>query len=357
MTPLHRLQLGATVLAILITIGVVGYMLAGYSLIDAIYMVVITVSTVGYEEVHDVRSPWLKLFTIVFIVLGMTAAFYTMGGLIQMWAEGEIERAIGARRRTRGIEQLNRHVIVCGYGRMGQILAEELHRQGRPLVVIDRDPERAKEAEAEGFLSVTGDATEEETLQAAGIARARTLATVLPDDASNVFITLTGRDLKRELKIIARGEFPSTQKKLFQAGANHVVLPAATGAMQMANMITRPSAVELMEQVAGRGRLDMQIADVDVRIDEVFVPADSVLVGKSLLESDIRKKVGLIVVGVKHASGQMIFNPDVDLVFDAGDVVIVMGHGDDVRRFEKEYKLRRESDPENMPSESNPNES
>ena len=343
MTPAGRLQIGAIALAILIVVGVAGYMLAGYSLIDAIYMVVITVSTVGYEEVHDVRSPWLKAFTIVFIVLGMTTAFYTMGGVIQMLAEGEIERAIGARRRTRGIEQLNRHVIVCGYGRMGQILAEELQRQGKSLVVIERDPDMAKEAESEGFLSVGGDATEEETLLAAGIDRARTLATVLPDDASNVFITLTARDLKRELKIIARGEFPSTQKKLFQAGANHVVLPAATGAMQMANMITRPSAVELMEQVAGRGRLDMQIADVEVRIDEVRVAADSLLVGKSLIESDVRKKSGLIVVGVKHASGQLNFNPDASLVFDVGDIVIVMGRSDDISQFETDYKLEQDA--------------
>ncbi len=287
-----RIRRGAIVLAMVLVAAVCGYRWFGWSWLDALYMVVITMATVGYGE-HSQLPPPQQAFTIVVILVGISAAVYTFGGFIQMMTEGEIEKVVGTRRMAREIGNLKDHVIVCGFGRIGQILADELSRHHHPFVVIDTSVERIEHARSLGYLAQVGDATEEEVLMAAGIARAKTLVTALPCDAANVFITLTSRNLNRSLQIIARGELQSTQKKLLQAGADRVVLPAATGALRMAAMITRPSTVELLELVAGKSVLD-------VEVDEVTIPAASPLVGKSVIATEARRKHGLLVVAVKR---------------------------------------------------------
>ena len=335
MTPfsLQRLRAGMVVLSIIFLVAVTGYCMAGYNLLDAVYMVVITLSTVGYKEVGNMAvSPGLKIFTMLVIVFGVSTSLYIIGGLLQMMFEGEINRAVGLRRVTREIKRLSDHVIICGFGRMGEILARELERHGQQFVVIEDDAERIAEATALNYLALNDDSTEEDALLRAGIDRASKLVTTLPRDADNVFITLTARTLNPEVMIIARGEFQTTEKKLIQAGADRVVLPAATGALRMAAMITRPAAVELIEVVSGR-----QIAEVEV--DELTVPEGSPLVGTTIGDAQARSRHGVLIVAFRGPDGTLQFNPGGDAVFRPGAGVIVMGRSEDIDRFRAEYQV------------------
>ena len=255
-----------------------------------------------------------------------------------MMAEGEINRALGMRRTRKEIDRLSGHVVICGFGRMGETVAGELARHKTPFVIIEHDAERISEAADLNYLDLADDATEEDALLHAGVARAKTLVTTLPRDADNVFITLTARNLNPNLMIIARGEFRSTEKKLIQAGADRVVLPATTGALRMAAMITRPSAVELIEVVAGR-----HIAEVEV--DELVIPEGSPLVGTTVSESETRRRHGLLIVAFRRPAtpespgGQLQFNPGGDAVFEAGDSLIVMGRPEDIDRFREGHQI------------------
>lgn len=331
-SPIARLRAGLVTLAAIVIIAVAGYRwIGGWSLLDSIYMVVTTLAMVGYREVGEM-TPGLKLFTIAFIVFGLSTALYIMGGFIQMMAEGEINRALGLRRVTREIERLTGHVIVCGFGRTGEILARELSQQKRTFVVIDKDDQQIAAATDAGYLTINDDATEEDVLLVAGVTRAKTVVTTLPSDADNVFITLTARNLNRDLQIIARGELRTTEKKLLQAGADRVVLPASAAALRMAAMITRPSTIELIELVTGRHTAEVQI-------DELAVPAQSPLVGRSIRQSEARARYGLLIVAVRRGDGNLIFNPDVDTRFEAGDAVIAMGREDGVERFRTDHGM------------------
>lgn len=318
-------------LGAVVALSTCGYRLAGWSWVDSLYMVVITIGTVGYGETRPMGD-LMRLYTIVVIVVGISASVYTFGGLIRMMAEGELNRIFSEHRISRGIEHLHDHLVVCGYGRIGQILAEEMERNKQTYVIIDNDPKRSEQARAQGHLSITGDATEEDILLKAGVERAKSLVTALPNDAANVFITLTSRNLNPHLQIIARGEFPTTQKKLLQAGANRVVLPAVIGAHRIAAMLTRPSALEFLEIFSGRSA-------VDVEIDEWTIPRGSPLIGKTVAEAETRRRHGLLIVAVKHAGGNMTFNPDSDFIFSADDIVIAMGRPANIERFRQDFSV------------------
>ena len=330
-SPLERIRLGAAVLAVILLAAVVGYHALGYRWLDAVWMVVITVSSVGYGERSVVDDP-TKLFSIVVIVFGMCAAAYTIGGLLQMLTEGELERALGRRRMNREIERLADHVIICGFGRMGEILAYDLKQMKRPFVIIENDAERIAEAKEQQYLCLNGDATEEHTLLGAGVERAKSIVTELPNDAANVFITLTSRNLNPNIQIIARAEHRSTEKKLRQAGADRVVMPALVGARRMVRLITRPSTADLMELVTEKNFLDYEL-------DEIAVPEDSKLVEVTVRETEAHRRHRLLVVAVRERDGNMVLNPDADYTFKAGDVVIIMGRTEDIARFRDEYAL------------------
>jgi voltage-gated potassium channel len=225
-------------------VATVGYVSAGWEWVDAIYMVTITIFGVGYGEVRPIEEPWLKLFTIGVIFAGCSSLIYVVGGIVQMLAEGEIEQMMGVRNRSREIEQLNDHTIICGYGRVGQMLAVELANHGESLVIIDHDPVRVDQAIEDGFLAIEGDAVDDDVLHRVGLFRARTLATVLPDDATNVFITLTARDLSNSIRIISRAESPSTERKLMRGGASRVVMPAAIVAVRISQLVASPLALQ-----------------------------------------------------------------------------------------------------------------
>jgi voltage-gated potassium channel len=324
----QRVQWGLAFLFAVIVLGTVGYHLAGRPWLDSLYMVMITVSTVGYGEQSSLPATqqWLTMGVITF---GMFAAAITIGGLVQMVAEGEVDRILSAGRTNRDIERLANHVIVCGFGRIGRTLIEQLAQSGLEFLIVDSDTDQVTAALDQGHLALHGDATEEDVLLAAGIGRARCLVTALANDAANVFITLTSRNLNPTLQIIARGEQQSTEKKLLQAGANRVVLPAAIGARRISAMITHPSTVELMDFM-----FDRSVADV--ALDEIHIGPNCPLAGQSLRALNLSARLRLLVIGIKHGGGSMSFNPDGQATLAVADVLIVMGREEDTARLRRE---------------------
>lgn len=337
---LQRIVTGVIFFTLTLITAVIGYMLFGWPLLDSIYMVVITIFGVGYGEVQPLDSPAEKIFTIVVIIAGTSSAVYVVGGFVQMITEGEINRALDARRKSQGIERITQHVVVCGFGRIGQILARQLHETKQPFVIIDNNSDRIAKAELMGYFAYTGNATDEVILQSVGIGRAKVLATVLPDDAANVFITLTARELNPRLFIVARGEFPTTEKKLRLAGADHVVLPAAISAQRMANLITRPAALDFLDQKEEHKHLNELLAQIDVQIDELAVPIGSSLVGKTIKQLEIQGKGTFIVVALRPIEGTLKTHPDPDWILQGGDTIIVMGHLGDIPQFARANKLK-----------------
>ena len=323
------------------SIAVAGYMSTGASLLDSIYMVIITIFAVGYEEVVEINTPLLQGLTIGLIVLGYVAVVYTIGGFMQLLIDGELNKALGARRMTREIEQLNSHTIICGMGRMGSILARELTAANEPFVVIDFDDRRIQLAEEQGYLLVVGDATEEQILEQAGIERARALATVLSEDAINVFVTITARAMNPSAQIIARGENPRTEKKLLGCGANKVILPTAIGASKVAQLVIRPSAESMLEQLGDDGTMQGHIHDelgqIGLQFDELIIDAGSSLVDKSLNDIEVRSNHGFLIVGIRHGDGTTSVNPESETRLRPGDTIIVLGHDDDLPQLASRY--------------------
>jgi voltage-gated potassium channel len=339
----RRIYFGAIFFAITLIVSVAGYMMLGWHLVDAVYTVV-TIVFGGNGNLKPIDSTAAKLFTVWVLVAGTTSAAYIIGGFLQMVTEGEINRALQAKRKNKGIENLTNHAIICGYGRIGQILAQQLHEAKQSLVIIDNSPDRLESAEEAGFLVYLGNAAEEEVLQAVRIDRAKVLATVLPDDAMNVFITLTARGLNRKLMILARGEKPSTETKLRLAGATQVVLPAAISAAQMGNLITHPTAFELLRQDGGHNILNDLLSQMDLQFHEVTVSDDSGAIGATIGELEVRGHGNFIIVALRQSSGDVITHPSNDWTLAKGDRLLVMGHQDDFpqlsRRSSAKSQLR-----------------
>ena len=329
-SPLVRIRNGLIVLGMVFVSAVIGFRLLGdYNWVSALWMTVITISSVGFSESTD-STALLQLFTVGVIVFGMSAAAYTFGGFVQMMLEGELEVFLGQRRMTLGIEHLSDHVIVCGFGRIGEVLSNDLKHSQREFVVIDAGEERFEAAKSFGYLCICGDATSDEILLRAGIKRARSLVSSLPSDADNVFITLTARTLCPDIQILSRAEHPTTERKLLQAGANKVIMPAIIGAHRLERLITRPSTAHLIELVSESSVMDLEL-------DEITLPDACQLIGVTVASTEAHRTHRLLVVAVKQADGKMIFNPDADYRFEAGDVAIVMA--EDIERFRKAFGL------------------
>ena len=319
-----RISLAVGVAANLCGVALV-HMSTGRTWLDSFYHVMITVSSIGYGERSQI-GPTEQLVNIVIIFVGMTTFAVGFGLLLRSWIEGEFQNAWGLRRMTQDIGRLKQHVIICGFGRIGAMLTQELKRRNTPFVVVDQDADALSEAQREGVLVVQGDATAEEALSAAGILKATTLVSALPSDAENVFIALTARNMNKSLKIIARGEAPETQRKLLQAGADRVILPAAIGAQRIAHMITKPSTIELLDPASDQNVLE-------VEMEEFRVKPASPLVGKPLNEAISGNCPGLLWVAVKPENGQMVFKPSPDRAVAENDVLIVMGHVEELEKF------------------------
>lgn len=243
---------------------------------------------------------------------------------------------------TRGIRQLRDHTILCGYGRVGRILAGRLAESKIETVVVDRDRAKILAAEADGHLVVLGDAADEAILREAGVEHAAQLAAVLPSDAANVFVTLTATGANRRLVVIARAEDPNSESKLRRSGAAHVILPAAIGAHRIATLITRPSAEDLLSRQGGiRADLGNEFAQFGLNVEELSLPVGSPLVGSPVRTIEIGGNHGFLIVGLRRADGSVSVNPGDDEILREGDTVIVIAHANDLPELRRRYELER----------------
>ena len=312
---------------VVMAIATVAYMVAGWSFSDAIYMVVLTVYTVGYGEVHPINTPYLHALTMGLMVLGCTGMILVSGTLVQVLTFSQIQHLLGANRMKSDIDKLSGHVIVCGFGRIGVMLAKELHSGGAPFVILERSDKRFAEARDLGYLCIQGDATDEDALSVAGIARARVLATVLPDDAANVFITLSARALNSSLQIIARGELPTTESKLIQAGADKVVLPTHIGAERIAEMVLFPETARFIRGSDRMKDFEKVLHDLGLDVEVVVAAERSAAAGVTLEELERSAKGAFFVVQINRKNGEAITRPPRDTRVEAGDGLVVVGRG------------------------------
>jgi len=320
-----NLVLGVALIALVICLGTAGYVSAGWRISDAIYMVVITIFTVGYGEVHPIDTPWLHFLTVSLIVLGCTGMIFVTGALVQFLTASELQRFLGTKRMKNEIEQLKAHVIVCGFGRIGNMLARELKDGKTSFVVVERAEARVVEARGLGYLALQGEATDEDVLREAGVTRARVLATVLPDDAANVFITLSARSLNKALHIIARGEVPSTEGKLLQAGADEVVLPTHIGAERIAELILFPKTAALIRNDEGMRDLERSLHSLGLDLEVLPVAEGSKFANQSIEQIERQARGAFLIVAINRNDGSTITRPPPSTQIKAGDGVVLIG--------------------------------
>jgi voltage-gated potassium channel len=304
-------------LILILIVGSVGYVvLEGWSFFEGLYMTVISLTTVGFGEVRPLGFAG-RVFTILLIFSGIGLMFYVVSAITQMVVEGQFRDVFGRRLLQRAIRTVKDHYIICGFGRIGEVIARELHHNGIPIVVVDNDPERLPVLERSGYLHIFGNATQEDILLAAGLERAKGLVAVCSSDADNVYIVLTARSLNPGLNIVARAGEPGSEQKLLRAGANEVISPYELGGHRMAQTILRPTVVDFMDMALGEG--------IDLSLEEIPVSGKAQLIGVPLKDSGIRQKLDLIIVAIKRLDGTMLFNPQPDTVILQGDTLIALG--------------------------------
>lgn len=320
----RRLGVALGLLLAVIVVGTIGYLLLGFGAVDAIYQTVTTVSTVGFREVQPLSTVG-KVFTVVLILVGVGAALYAFSVLIETLIEGRLSQLLGRRRMERTISTMQDHVIVCGWGRVGRSIAAEVTEAGRPLVVIDQDEERLLGCP---HPCVVGDATDDEVLQSAGVARASALVAAVDADAANSFITLSARALRSDLFLVARVRSVDSEGKLRRAGANRVVNPQHIGGARMAAFVLRPNVAEFIDVV-------MHESNLEFRLEELGLTDASTIVGRSLRDAHLRDQTGALVLALRKPDGTFLTNPPPDTVFAAGQVLIAIGTEEELRSLER----------------------
>jgi trk system potassium uptake protein TrkA/voltage-gated potassium channel len=324
-SPLRNLVGGLIYMTVVMAAATLAYVLVGWNFGDAVYMVVLTVYTVGYDEVRPIDTPELRGITIGLIVLGCTGMIFLTGALVQLITASQFYQILGLKRMQSQIDHLKDHVIICGYGRIGQMLARQLHAGQAKFLVIERSEQRANEARALGFIVMQASAEDETVLTAAGIERARTLATVLPDDAANVFITLSARSLNAKLTIIARGEAPNTESKLMQAGANHVVMPTHIGAERVAEMILYPETARFLHGTEHKEAFARDLRMLGLDMEVVTVDQGSSCVGRTIEAIEHEAAGAFMIVGLNRRDGDPTMRPEPATMIQAGDGVVILG--------------------------------
>ena len=323
----RRILFAASLPVILIGVGCIGYHhIEGWSWFDALYMTVITLGTVGFGETHELSQTG-RVFTIALILGGAFTMAAAVTSVIRSIVSGEVQRLRGRQRTERILNNLHSHVIVCGYGRMGRIICDELAQASQAFVVIDRNHELIEHFPSRVGVALEGDATSDEMLKKAGIERARALVTAVPHDADNLFITLSAKLLNDKIFVVARAEDPASETKLTRAGANRVVAPYLLGGGRVVQAVLRPSVLDFID-------LATRTQHIELQMEETYVRQGSVLIGKKLSESMTREH-RIIVVAIKRASGTMEFNPGGETVLSLGDTLISLGHRRDIDRLEQ----------------------
>lgn len=314
-------------LLILVT-GTAGYMIIeDWRFLDALYMTIITISTVGYREVNQVGDIG-RVFTIFLVLIGVGFTFYVMAAVVQFMVEGRVRIIMGRRRLDKQIDRLKNHYIVCGYGRIGRVLCRNLQRTPYDLVVVEKNPDLIPVMDKDGILYVASDAADEANLLKAGIRRARGLVAALATDTDNVFLVLSARQLAPELNIIARASQEGAKNKLRAAGANSVESPYEIGAASMAHRIIRPTVTNFLDLAFAHARKDIQM-------EEIPVSEKSRLTNIPLKDSGIRQDFNLIIIAIKKPDGTMLFNPSFEAALMPDDTVIAVGEEENLQKLEK----------------------
>ena len=310
------------VLAVVV-IGTIGYWLFGMSLTDATYQTVTTVTTVGFRELQDF-SNLEQWFTIFIIITGVSTVLYTFTLAVQVVVEGQLRDFVGRRLMDREINKLSGHTVVCGWGRVGRAVADDLTSAGHSVVVVDVNAKRVANVP---YPTVVGDATLDATLRAAGIERATALIAALEGDAENLFVTLSARAIVPGLFIVARARQDESVPKLANAGADRVVNPQELGAARMASFVARPHVAEFIDVV-------MHERSLEFRMQEYDIPDGSPLAGRTLRDIDLRKHTGVLVLALRRVDGTFTTNPDPDVVIEPHQVLIAVGTDDDLARLD-----------------------
>jgi voltage-gated potassium channel len=318
-----------SLLAAFMLAGTLGYMvIEGWNAWDAFYMVVITITTVGYGEVHPLTFAG-QVWTVLLLFGGVGSALYVFTLLATVVVEGGLPKRLLKRRQARMLNYIKDHFIVCGYGRIGSIIANQLRQQNVPFVVIERDPARLQAAMMDGALAVQADASHEEVLKRVGIENARGLIAAVGTDAENVYTVLSARVLRPDIYIVGRAESEDASRKLLRAGADRVVSPYQIGAVQMAQTAIRPAVVDFMALATSSENLELAM-------EQVTIAKSSTLTEKSILEANLRQRFGVIVVAIQRQDRHMEFNPEPGAVIHAGDKLVVMGRPPSLRELEAE---------------------
>lgn len=320
-------------ISVLLSVALIGLGCAGYMVIedwtfmDALYMTIITLTTVGYGEVQKVGTEG-RLFTVALLFLGVGFFLYLTGNIIQFLVEGRIRVVLGRRKLDTQINKLRGHFIVCGYGRIGRVLTRYLIQRYLDVVVIERSDSRVKGMDEDGVLYLLGEATDESILQRAGIHRARGLITAVATDADNVFLVLIAKQMNPDIFIVSRASQDSAKKTLMAAGADKVISPYDLGARRMAHAILRPTVIRFLEMAFAD-------EDTDIELEEIRVGPDSELEGVALKDSGIRQNLDLIVITIQKSDGTMVFNPKADSVLEVGDIVVTVGRARSLKQLER----------------------
>lgn len=317
MKPVKR-QLAFSLLLIVLVVaaGTTGYtLLEGWQPFESLYMTIITITTVGYREIHPLSNTGMA-FTILLIICGVGTILYTLNNAARVVIEGEFKEMFGRRKLEKTIKSLKGHYIICGYGRMGKVIAKELREKGVRFIVIEKDFTPSEGSD--DALFITGDATSDEVLKEAGIEKARGLISVLSTDAENLYVVLSARVLNPEMNIVARAGEEGSEQKLLRAGADRVVSPYHIGGLRIAHSMLKPAVVDFIEFATKSGNIDLQM-------EEVFVHKGSDIVDMTLDECGIGRELGIIIVAIKREGGDMRFNPTFKTPIKAGDVLIALG--------------------------------
>ncbi len=322
--------LSVIALFVILTFGSVGYMvLEDATFDDGLYMTMITVTTVGYGETLQL-SPAGRYFTMVLILVGVGYVMVVFREITESVVEGGLRSVLGKRNMSKKLGKMKDHYVVCGFGRIGQVICKLLHEHDKKFVVIERNESEIEQINEHGYIALKGDASDDEMLIQAGVARAKGLVGVVSSDADNVYIALSARELNPELYIVARSSGDKRAKeKLKRAGADRVISPYYIGAYRMANLILRPTVTDFIDlAVSGR--------DLGLRLEELVVTGSATaLVDKTLMESEIRKKFNIIVVVIKRKGGHSVFNPTPGTPIEEGDTLVVLGEVEQIKALEK----------------------
>ena len=307
--------------------GTLGYhLIMGWDWLDALFMATITVTTVGYGEVHQLDSIG-RVFTIILLFTSVGVFAYALSSLTSLIVEAQVGQLIARRRMDKRISLLKDHFILCGFGRTGQAVHNQLSKERKPYVVIEQDAGHLHMLRELGLLHVEGDATHDDFLEQAGIRRARGLVAALGNDAENVYLVLSARQLNPKLTIVSWATSNEAERKVMRAGADHTLSPYSLGGSRIAHLLLHPHTVEFLDHAMSGGDA--------IRMGEIHVRAHSKAVGESLITLGVRRGIGVIVIGIRHSDGQMDFNPPADQPFLPEDVLIGIGSSEQLDKLRK----------------------